>query len=151
MKHLLKPESYLDSYGKRIFQSLVAICEGYSIEIDPISASIMAQQLSIIQRASKEMNKKGISQDGKTFDRQTPAVKTFHEASSKFLSYASEFGITPQARKRLFREIEKLELSDALDRLVEDNSHEEFESEPGDTAMKQTARTLKKLRDGTSG
>ena len=120
MKQTHKPEPYLDVYGKKIFKKLMETADEYNLEVDSIAASIMAQQLSIIQRASREINERGVTQAGTTFNRQSPAVKTFNEASSKFLSYASEYGLTVQARKRLFREIEKLPMSDALDRLVND-------------------------------
>jgi phage terminase small subunit len=150
MKYKKKPEPYLDSYGKRVFQAIITICEGYGVEIDSIGASIMAQLLSIFNRASAEANKQGITLEGDSMDRQHPSVRTALDASSKWLSYAREYGIPTAARARIFKQVEKYELSDAIDRLVVDDSRGEFDSEPQDWAKKKNMRTIKNLKNGGS-
>ncbi len=143
MRYKNKPEPYLDSYGKRVYHTILEICESYDVAIDPIGGSIMAQLLSVFQRASKEANKQGISIEGENLDRQHPAVKTLLEASSKWLSYAKEYGIPTAARARIFKKIETYQLTDALDRLVIDDSHKEFESEPYAYSKKANAKSTK--------
>lgn len=138
-----KPEPYLDAYGKRVFHVILEICESCGVAVDSIGASIMAQLLSIFQRASKEANAHGVSIEGENIDRQHPAVKTLLDASSKWLSYAREYGIPTAARARIFKKIENYQLSDALDRLVVDDGYKEFESEPHDYSKKHNTKSLR--------
>lgn len=143
----LEPEPYLDEYGRKVFEKLIDTCANYGIDIDSISASIMAQQLTMILRAATEMNAEGQTQKG-NIDRQHPSVKTWDSTTSRWLSYAHAFGITAQAKRMLFNEIQKIPISDALDRLVGDDSNKEFESQPHDYQKKANTRTLKNLKNG---
>lgn len=104
----LKPQTFLDAKGKKIFKELIENEEMKRLKsIDTFSLSQLAHLLSLYHQSANELRRAGTltqsytNKNGSTNEVESPHLKNCLKLLEKIVPLSNLFGLSPVARQKL--------------------------------------------------